>query len=922
MLINNMLRYLSSAVCVLVLFLSGVPVGASPSYTLFEAGQVRPLAQSPDGKRLFALNTPNGTLEIFRIVKSYRSGNKTVDLVLDASVPVGLEPVALAVRSNNEVWVVNHLSDSVSVVKLDRFFGPHVHKTLLVGDEPRDIVFAGRNNSRAFITTAHRGQNHPLDPQLTTPGVGRADVWVYDTRAVKKKRDVQPLNIITLFTDSPRALAVSSDGKTVYAAGFKTGNQTTSINEIFIPDGGEENGGLPNTRVDAVGEEQPENGLIVKFNGSHWVDELGRVWDDRVNFNLPDKDVFVIDAMANPPQVIATDDGFYTGVGTVLFNMIVNPANGAIYVSNTDLRNENRFEGEGLRLGREHTVQGNFVRNRISVLKDSTVTPVHLNKHINYSECCETLPNNENALSIAQPMDMAITKDGKTLFVTGFGSQKIAIYKTAELESDSFEPSLDDQVKLSGGGPSGIVVDEERGALYVLTRFDNAVTVIDIDTKTEVKKTLLFNPEPESIVNGRRFLYDAGFTSSHGDASCASCHIFGDTDALAWDLGNPDIVTENNPGPFVVPAPPGFPRGNPDFRALKGPMSTQSLRGLANHGPMHWRGDRTGGNDEQSFQPDSGAFNEDLAFKKFNAAFVGLNGRDETLSEEDMQAFTDFILQVTYPPNPIRNLDNSLTESQAAGREIYFGDISDIVANCHGCHVLDPDANAEFGVDKPGHFGADGQAAFENMTQLFKIPHLRNMYQKVGMFGMPVSPGAGVDNIVDGDNEFMGDQIRGFGFQHDGTLDTLYRVMGRKGFIRTERNPGGFPRVPDDTPGADEINAEGNKMRRDLEQFMLAFDSNMAPIVGQQITLSFLPSRFQLERLLLLKSEADRGACDLVASRGRDSYLYESAAAEFSGAKGLNIDNVESRSFFSLVPVTFLCAPPGAGKWMVNSTES
>ena len=32
------------------------------------------------------------------------------------SVPVGLEPIAVAARSNTEVWVVNHLSDSVSIV--------------------------------------------------------------------------------------------------------------------------------------------------------------------------------------------------------------------------------------------------------------------------------------------------------------------------------------------------------------------------------------------------------------------------------------------------------------------------------------------------------------------------------------------------------------------------------------------------------------------------------------------------------------------------------------------------------------------------------------------------------------------------------------------------------------------------------------
>jgi DNA-binding beta-propeller fold protein YncE len=96
-------------------------------------------------------------------------------------VPVGLEPVAVAARTDSEIWVVNHLSDSVSVVHLAPLgLAGRVVRTLLVGDEPRDIVFAGPDRKRAFITTAHRGQNVPYDPQLTTPGVGRADVWVFN----------------------------------------------------------------------------------------------------------------------------------------------------------------------------------------------------------------------------------------------------------------------------------------------------------------------------------------------------------------------------------------------------------------------------------------------------------------------------------------------------------------------------------------------------------------------------------------------------------------------------------------------------------------------------------------------------------------------------------------------------------------------
>src|SRR5215471_13742630 len=109
---------------------------ARATFTTFESGQVRPLAMSPDGTRLFAVNTPDDRLEIFSVAGG------TGAQAHEASVPVGLEPVAVAARSNGEVWVVNHLSDSVSVVDVGTS-PPHVVRTLLVGDEPRDIVFAG-----------------------------------------------------------------------------------------------------------------------------------------------------------------------------------------------------------------------------------------------------------------------------------------------------------------------------------------------------------------------------------------------------------------------------------------------------------------------------------------------------------------------------------------------------------------------------------------------------------------------------------------------------------------------------------------------------------------------------------------------------------------------------------------------------------
>src|SRR6185503_19086287 len=92
------------------LFVSSAAAASPPNFITFESGQVRPLAKSPDGSTLFAVNTPNGTLEVYRIGVG--------SLTQTAHVPVGLEPVAVAARSDTEVWVVNHMSDSISIVSL------------------------------------------------------------------------------------------------------------------------------------------------------------------------------------------------------------------------------------------------------------------------------------------------------------------------------------------------------------------------------------------------------------------------------------------------------------------------------------------------------------------------------------------------------------------------------------------------------------------------------------------------------------------------------------------------------------------------------------------------------------------------------------------------------------------------------------
>src|SRR5262249_60021745 len=94
--------------------LGGARAVHAQSFVNFESGHVRPLALSPDGTRLFAVNTPDNRLEIYTVGVG--------SLALAAEVSVGLEPVAVATRTNGagrvEAWVVNHLSDSISIVEV------------------------------------------------------------------------------------------------------------------------------------------------------------------------------------------------------------------------------------------------------------------------------------------------------------------------------------------------------------------------------------------------------------------------------------------------------------------------------------------------------------------------------------------------------------------------------------------------------------------------------------------------------------------------------------------------------------------------------------------------------------------------------------------------------------------------------------
>jgi hypothetical protein len=294
---------------------------------------------------------------------------------------------------------------------------------------------------------------------------------------------------------------------------------------------------------------------------------------------------------------------------------------------------------------------------------------------------------------------------------------------------------------------------------------------------------------------------------------------------------------------------------------------------------------------------------EELSFDNFIVAFDGLLGHDGLIPDAEMAKFTAFMLAVVPPPNPIRPLDNRLVGDALLGSNRFGAPQTDSgVLACNDCHVVAPAS---------GFFGANGTRSFQQEPQHFKVPHLRNVYAKVGMFGMPR-----VDFLAGGDNGHQGPQIRGFGMLHDGSVDTVFRFLGATPFTLTDTD------------------------RRHLEQFMFEFPSDYAPIVGQQATLTAASGGTVGPRIDLLIERAHAcfelldvpGAseCDLVV-KGNVAGQARGWLGELEGGCGPAqpllfrsdrrsdpvLTDLQLRTLATGdATLTYTCAPPGSGRRM------
>lgn len=762
------------------------------SFVHFESGPVQSVRVSADGSRLFVADTAGGRLSVFDLTFAAAP-------VLLCEIPVGLDPVSVQPRTRDEVWVCNLTSDSVSVVDVP---ARRVVDTLRTGDEPSDVVFAG---GKAFVSAATRD---------------RLDVFDAATHA--------PLGSVPVFGKDPRALAVSPDGAHVYAVVQRSGNGTT-----LIPVGSAPPPPLPtNTTLPAA----PAQSIVVRADDPAWA--------SAIPFSLPDDDVADIDVAT------LTVTRYFRAVGTTNTGIAVHPVTGELWIANTDARNLVRFEPN---------VRGHVIDSRLTRIVPGlvpTVTAFDLNPGVAYG----TLPNPAAlATALAEPFGVVIDPTAGLVYTAAQGTDRIGVCDLsgnvlARIEVGNTPGALVDTAQKRG--PRALALHPTAPVLYVHNHLSDTLGVVSTASRAVLAElpVATVDPMPAQWRRGRKFLYDAKL-SGNGTMSCASCHVDGDTDGLAWDLGDPAGSMQAAPSqPFP------FSLGIVAFHPMKGPMTTQTLRGLANSDPLHWRGDRAN-------------------FQAFNGAFASLLG-GTPLAAADLTDFAAFATSITLPGNPNQQLDRTYRSSpvgnnEAAGFAAFQATVATLpligAASCTTCHALPTGSNRRI---------VTAQVLGE--PQQMKVPQLRTLYRKQGLV------------------RAAGPQKAGFGFTHDGALDTLGSFLQLSQFST-------WPAATKD----------------DIATFLMSFDTGTAPAVGLQRTIDAnnAAAPAVAADLALLTTRAAAGDLDLVAHGQLDGRIaglrYVPASGTWTvdrtGEGPYTTAQLQQKIAAGTAALTLTAVPPGSG---------
>ena len=390
----------------------------------FLSPHARPLAIH--GSFLYAANTPANTVDVI----------DTASRAVVARIPVGIDPVSVAVRPDgNEVWVANHISDSISVIDTNSDNATYRRVIATVQDvdsetfatdfdEPVGIAFA--SDAKAYVA---------LSPS------NRIAIVDVATRVVTGHLDIR--------AQDPRAIAVRGDR--LYVTVFESNNQSQLS-------------GCLATSID--GDTCTFNAVEHVFTNNN-VLSAGYDADIVKNSRLPDRDLFVFDTVTD--ESVDT----VTGVGTLLYGLTVD-SEGNVFVAQTDARNvENGragTEGHGLDEMENRAFLNQITRVACSASGCSDPGYFDL----------EPLPpaHPEDGMALATPFGIQISDDDSTLVVTAAGSDKV-------FTVDADTGDVLGRVSVDAVPRGVALVSDGDGApsqAWVLNAVANTVSLVDVSS--------------------------------------------------------------------------------------------------------------------------------------------------------------------------------------------------------------------------------------------------------------------------------------------------------------------------------------------------------------------------------------------------------------------------------------------------------
>ncbi len=608
------------------------------------------------GDHVFVVNTPADTLDII----DRKSGE------IAARVAVGIDPVSVAVHPDGkEVWVSNHVSDSVSVVDIDAQSPTYLNIVATIQDidpktkatrfdEPVGIAFA--NPDKAYVALSSENLIAVID--------------------VPSRKVTGRLNIPA---QDPRAIVVRGDR--LYVIPFESNNQTQL------------SGGTGELDGDLVTFNAWEHSVA-----NNNVLSLGHVVDIVKHPKVPDRDLFVFDT--NSDELVATVET----LGTLLYGLAVN-SQGNVYIAQTDARNEANGRSGTKKHGLAELENRAFL-NRITALSltdDEAQAPRFFD--------LEPLPPQHPApgKALATPFAIQVTSDDSTLVATAAGSDKLFT-----LDADSGELLGSVQV---GAVPRGIALDSgndgQAERAWVHNAVENSISLVDLANlkQPRVLKTIALEDPTHPTVKRGRIAFNTAAASTTETFACASCHPDGHTDQLLWVLKTP-IVTGGNQ---IMPRSTMPIRGLRDTAPYHWDGIPGDPYGGNNSANIH-------GSDPPNSHVDDPTSTTRHLIDGGLAATMMLEGSGITNDEDKAGALSaaerdnmaTFLLSVPYPPAQRRSYDNVVSPRAAEGFRLFHIDgdhdpkqpTPNVCGNCHRMPFLVSTNTPGTGMDTPTWRGA------------------------------------------------------------------------------------------------------------------------------------------------------------------------------------------------------------------------